>query len=144
MELAPPCRGHQRVFAAVKGEDSAVDARTWGERASGNTTVQRELEPRRPLRRHHRGTANSCSAPRDFPLHEHDCIGPCGCVQDAAQYGRGLVKRQVADEHMRRRGKPVGQEVVGDNLHVRWESLGQASGEPGVDLDGGHRSPKPG
>ena len=46
----------------------SVQARGRGRcrRASGNTTVQRELEPRRPLRRHHCGTADTRSAPRDF------------------------------------------------------------------------------
>src|SRR5699024_11942816 len=59
---------------------------------------------------------------------KNDGIGPCRGVQDAAQYGRGLVKRKVADEHMRRRGKLVGMEVGGDDLTVRREPVGQCAG----------------
>jgi hypothetical protein len=39
-------------------------------------------------------------------------------VQHAPKHGCGLVKRQVADEHMERRWKAIGQEVVGNDVHV--------------------------
>jgi hypothetical protein len=141
--ILPPVFGvDERLIAATDRHQAGVHTGLRPERVSGNPSHQTEFEPRPPLGGHHGGAAHGRAPTGDLPLHQQHGVRPARTVQDAPQHRRRQVKRQVADDDVRRAGQTVVQEVRVDDARRGRSALVEARGPTDVDLDGRQRAPE--
>ncbi len=83
----------------MDSKDSPIHTRLGAKTPRRNSPTQFEGEPRRGLRRHHRGTANTCPFPGNLPLGEHDGVLPPAVIEEPSKNRRCQIERYVANDY---------------------------------------------